>query len=76
MQVSTTAIKRALDNPAQRLHRAVTELVRRYQFRDRNEICCFGISVSQCYALEALGRAGELVEVDAAQRARCGVVAL
>jgi DNA-binding MarR family transcriptional regulator len=38
----------------------VTELVRRYQFRDRNEICCFGISVSQCHALEALGRAGEL----------------
>ena len=45
---------------AQRLHRAVTELVRRYQFRDRNEICCFGISVSQCHALEVLGQAGEL----------------
>jgi MarR family transcriptional regulator, 2-MHQ and catechol-resistance regulon repressor len=35
-------------------------LVRRYQFRDRNEICCFGVSVSQCHALEALGQAGEL----------------
>jgi DNA-binding MarR family transcriptional regulator len=45
---------------ARRLHRAVTELVRRYQFRDRNEICCFGVSVSQCHALEALGQAGEL----------------
>lgn len=45
---------------AQRLHRAVTELVRRYRFRDRNEICCFGISVSQCHALETLGEAGEL----------------
>jgi DNA-binding MarR family transcriptional regulator len=45
---------------AQRLHRAVTELVRRYQFRDRTEICCFGISVSQCHALEVLGQAGEL----------------
>jgi MarR family 2-MHQ and catechol resistance regulon transcriptional repressor len=45
---------------ARRLHGAVTELMRRYQFRDRNEICCFGVSVSQCHALEALGQAGEL----------------
>lgn len=39
---------------AHRLHQAVTELVKRYQFRDRHEVCCHGISVSQCYALAAL----------------------
>jgi MarR family 2-MHQ and catechol resistance regulon transcriptional repressor len=59
MQVSARTAT-ATDDEARRLHRAVSELVRRYQFRDRNEICCFGISVSQCYALEALGQAGEL----------------
>ncbi len=62
ISVATTTVDRARQPLAQaeRLHRAVTELVRRYQFRDRNEICCFGLSVSQCYALEALGEEGEL----------------
>jgi DNA-binding MarR family transcriptional regulator len=58
---------------ARRLHRAVTELVRRYQFRDRNEICCFGISVSQCYTLEALARAGTLTMGGLASRMQLSV---
>jgi DNA-binding MarR family transcriptional regulator len=61
------------DTQVLRLHRAVAELVRRYQFRDRNEICCFGISVSQCYALEALGEHGELKMGDLAARMRLSV---
>jgi DNA-binding MarR family transcriptional regulator len=32
----------------------VAELVRVYQFRDRDRICCHDISVTQCYALETL----------------------
>ena len=28
-----------------------------YQFRDRDQICCHGISISQCYALEFLHQA-------------------
>jgi DNA-binding MarR family transcriptional regulator len=40
---------------AAQLHRAITLLVQQYQCRDRNDVCCYGISVSQCYALEALG---------------------
>jgi MarR family 2-MHQ and catechol resistance regulon transcriptional repressor len=36
------------------LHAAVAELVRVYQFRDRDRICCHDISVTQCYALETL----------------------
>lgn len=37
-----------------RLHRALTDLIRVYQFRDRDRICCYDVSVTQCYALEAL----------------------
>jgi DNA-binding MarR family transcriptional regulator len=37
---------------------ALSELVRLYQFRDRDTICCYDVSVSQCYALEALVRRG------------------
>jgi MarR family 2-MHQ and catechol resistance regulon transcriptional repressor len=36
------------------LYRALTELARRYQFRNRDEICCYGLTVSQCYALQIL----------------------
>ena len=32
----------------------MAELVRVYQFRDRDRICCHDISVTQCYALETL----------------------
>ncbi len=43
-----------LDQGAERLHRLTKELIRRYQFRDWNQICCYGISISQCYVLDAL----------------------
>ena len=43
---------------AESLHAALSELVRVYQFRDRDRICCHEISVTQCYALEALLRRG------------------
>lgn len=40
------------------LHRSLLELKRVYQFRDRDRICCHDISVTQCWALEALIRRG------------------
>jgi DNA-binding MarR family transcriptional regulator len=43
-----------LERDAQRLHRLLSDLVRMFQFRDRERICCHDISVTQCYALEAL----------------------
>ncbi len=49
-----------LDRAADRLHRATKELIKRYQFRDRNQICCHGLSVSQCYVLDALAEEGDL----------------
>jgi MarR family transcriptional regulator, 2-MHQ and catechol-resistance regulon repressor len=44
----------ALDRDAAALQRAVADLVRVYQFRDRDRICCHDVSVTQCYALETL----------------------
>ena len=43
---------------AEELHEALSELVRVYQFRDRDRICCHDVSVTQCYAIEALVRRG------------------
>jgi len=45
---------------AQALQAAVADLVRVYQFRDRDRICCHDISVTQCYALETLVEHGPL----------------
>lgn len=42
------------------LYDALTDLVRLYQFRDRNVICCHDVSVTQCYALQSLVRAGTM----------------
>jgi DNA-binding MarR family transcriptional regulator len=49
-----------LSEQAKQLHKAVKGLVQKYQFRDRNDICCYGISVSQCYTLESLEEHGML----------------
>jgi MarR family transcriptional regulator, 2-MHQ and catechol-resistance regulon repressor len=56
-----------VDRDAQALQAAIADLVRVYQFRDRDRICCHDISVTQCYALETLVehgpmRLGELTE--------------
>jgi MarR family transcriptional regulator, 2-MHQ and catechol-resistance regulon repressor len=50
----------SLQADAEALHWALSDLVRVYQFRDRDRICCYDISVTQCYALEALAEHGPL----------------
>ena len=57
-----------LDRAAEHLHQASKELIVRYQFRDRNQICCHGLSVSQCYVLDALAEEGDLTMQGLAQR--------
>ncbi len=47
-----------LQKDAEALHAAVSNLVRIYQFRDRDKICCYDVSVTQCYALEVLTEQG------------------
>jgi len=70
MQLSALRNETDRDRQARRLHGALTDLVRHYQFRDRNEICCHGVSVAQCYALESLGARDGLTmgELAASQR--------
>jgi MarR family transcriptional regulator, 2-MHQ and catechol-resistance regulon repressor len=63
MQLTREALAEAspeLRRSAVTLHRALTDFVRHYQFRNRNEICCYGITVSQCYLLDGLSAHGPL----------------
>ncbi len=50
----------SLEAHAAQLHAVLRDLKRVYQFRDRDRICCHEISVTQCWALDALVRAGPL----------------
>jgi MarR family transcriptional regulator, 2-MHQ and catechol-resistance regulon repressor len=43
---------------AERMYAVFAELVRRYQYRDRDQVCCHGLSVSQCHTLELLAEGG------------------
>jgi len=55
---------------AEELHAAVSELVRVYQFRDRDKICCYDVSVTQCYALEVLAENGPMRSLALAEQLR------
>jgi DNA-binding MarR family transcriptional regulator len=65
---STTKSDPSLERHASALYDALSELIRVYQFRDRDRICTHGISVTQCYALEALIRSGPLTMNELAGR--------
>ena len=54
----TTSANRALERDARDLYEALADLVRLYQFRGRNVICCHDVSVTQCHALQTLARGG------------------
>jgi len=58
----------ALARDAENLHEALSGLVRLYRFRDRDQICCFDVSVPQCHGLEALVRDGPLTLGELADR--------
>ena len=57
-----------LDEGAEQLHRLTKELIRRYQFRDWNQICCYEISISQSHILDVLAEEGDLSMQQLAQR--------
>jgi len=57
-----------LEAGAERLHRLTKDLIRRYQFRDWNQICCYGISISQSYILDTLAEEGDLTMQQLAKR--------
>src|SRR5690606_2651793 len=47
-----------LQADAHALHEALSHLVRVYQFRDRDKICCHDVSVTHSHALEVLVERG------------------
>jgi len=55
-------------NEGMEIFQALSELARRYQFRNRDEVCCYGLTVSQCYALQALHQKGPLASSELAMR--------
>lgn len=57
-----------LERDAADLHAALSELIRVYQFRDRDVICCHDLSVTQCHALTMLDQDGPLSMNDLAAR--------
>jgi DNA-binding MarR family transcriptional regulator len=59
-KVKSPAEDVALDKEAWELHKALSKLVRVYQFRDRKRICYYDVSVTQCYAISALIRHGSI----------------
>lgn len=56
----------ALLRDATDLHEALDSLIRVIQFRDRDRICCHGVSVTQCYALDVLVARGPCTLTDLA----------
>lgn len=56
----TDAESARLRADAEQLHDALTRLVRLYQFRDRDTICCHDVSITQCNALEILVERGPM----------------
>jgi MarR family 2-MHQ and catechol resistance regulon transcriptional repressor len=57
-----------LERDAVDLQAALSELLRVYQFRDRDMICCHDLSVTQFHALGVIGDAGPLSMNDLAAR--------
>jgi MarR family transcriptional regulator, 2-MHQ and catechol-resistance regulon repressor len=66
LPILTETADPALERDARALYGAMSDLMRVYQFRDRDRICCHDVSVSQCYALEALVRQGGMTLNDLA----------
>ena len=67
-QETETATDLSLERDAVALYDVLSELIRVYQFRDRDGIICYDISVTQCYALEALVKSGPLTMNELASR--------
>lgn len=65
-----------IERQAIELDLLLTDLIKRYQFRDRNTICCEDVTVSQCYALKELGQEGSLAMTRLAERMRLTISTL
>lgn len=57
-----------LSQEVEQFHHIMMDIIKKYQFRDRDQITCHGISVSQCYILETLNAEGPLAMNDLADK--------
>ncbi|MGH7452591.1 MAG: MarR family winged helix-turn-helix transcriptional regulator [bacterium] len=60
--------EKTLHQQAEKMDRLTKDLMRKFQMRDRNEIACCGVTVSQCYTLDMLGEHGEMSMVQLARK--------
>jgi MarR family transcriptional regulator, 2-MHQ and catechol-resistance regulon repressor len=60
MPRTPTTQKTSLDADAASLYRVMTELLRVYQFRDRDRLGYHDLTITQCYVLDILVRRGPL----------------
>lgn len=49
-----------LERDAAALQRVLTDLIRVYQFRDRDAVCCYDVSMGQSHGLERLAHRGPM----------------
>ena len=49
-----------LERDAAALQRVLTDLLRVYQFRDRDAVCCYDVSIGQSHGLERLANRGPM----------------
>jgi len=66
LPTAPTALDSRLLADARAFYDELEDLVRVVQFRDRDRACCFDVSVTQCYALEAVVDEGPLTVNDLA----------
>lgn len=57
-----------IEDTADKLQKAFKSFIRSHQFRDRNEMIPFGVTVSQCYAIDALGDSTSLTMSELAEK--------
>ena len=53
-------LQKGLQRDAVALQRVLTDLIRVYQFRDRDAVCCYDVSIGQCHGLERLAHSGPM----------------
>lgn len=67
MNGSAARARENRENRALEVHGALLDLIRVYQFRDRDRVCCYDVSVTQSHALERLRSLGALTLNDLAE---------
>ncbi len=60
--------EKVFEDQVNKFHDEMIEIIKKYQFRDRNQLTSSGISVSQCYVLETLNRHDALTVNELAEK--------